>query len=295
MGNKKKIRFIINPISGIGKQKLVEALVKKHLSKSDFEITFAYTNGPKHATILAKIAVEEQNEIVVAVGGDGSVNEVSEGLINSKVAFYILPAGSGNGFARHFNIPMNLQKAILALNNYRIEATDCGLFGKRHFANVAGVGFDAHICKLFANNGKRGFWAYLKIILTSYPKYKEQEYSLVLDGKAFTTKAFLITFANGSQYGNNAYIAPNACSNDGVMSVTIIKNVHWWNAAWIGFQLFTKRIQQSKNVLSFTFKSAEIRIKDDFAQVDGETISCERSTIVKILPLAINMVVPINN
>ena len=161
---KKRICFIINPVSGIGKQKVVEQLIQEQLSSSDFEIEINYTQAPHHATELSKKA-SATFDIVVAVGGDGSVNEVSKGLLHSKATLAILPCGSGNGLARHLGIPVDLKKAIQLLAKGKSIKIDTALINGLHFANVAGVGFDAHIAHRFAAYGKRGFLSYIKIVI----------------------------------------------------------------------------------------------------------------------------------
>ncbi|MCK6649852.1 MAG: YegS/Rv2252/BmrU family lipid kinase, partial [Bacteroidia bacterium] len=219
MNTKKKICFIVNPVSGIGRQKVIEKLIDQLLDRTLFEYEIQYTKAAKHATELAKDAALRNFDIVVAVGGDGSVNETAKGLIGTKTAMAIIPAGSGNGLARHLKIPIDIKKAMEVINMGVISTVDSIRFNDETFVNVAGIGFDAHIGWEFAKFGKRGFSSYLKVIMREFPKYKARKYELEIDGKTIYPEAFLISFANGSQWGNNAYIAPTADISDGIMDI----------------------------------------------------------------------------
>lgn len=289
---KKKICFIINPISGVGKQRVIEKLVAAHLNHSLFESKIVYTDAPKHATLLAKQAAEDNYNIIVAVGGDGSVNEVSRGLINTNSAMAILPTGSGNGLARHLNIPLDLTKAINVINNGKEATVDSINFNDETFVNVAGLGFDAHIGHEFANYGKRGFSSYIKIVLLELHNYKPQEYELIIDGKSYFKKAFLISFANGSQWGNNAHIAPTADIADGIMDIAILNNISWINGITIGYKLFTKKLHHSKYLEIIKTKEALIKQTSTIAHIDGEPIEIGNTVNIKVNPLSLKIIVP---
>ncbi len=288
----KKICFIINPISGVGRQKVIEKLIDKYLDRTKYLYEIAYTNAPKHATILAKDAVMKKTDIVVAVGGDGSVNETAKGLVGSDVAMAIIPTGSGNGLARYLNISLNLKKAMDIINNGKIIKIDTIHLNDETFANVAGVGFDAHIGWEFAKFGKRGFSSYVKVIMREFPKYKPQNFQLTIDGKTIDKKAFLISFANGSQWGNNAHIAPTADIADGVMDIAIIKDITFLNGLSIGYKLFKKTLH--KSVYLEIIKAKEVIVKQNatIAHIDGEPIEVGNSIHIKVNPLSLNVIVP---
>jgi len=226
---KKKIRFIVNPISGVGRQKIIEKLIDEQLNRTLFDYEIVYTKASKHATELAKEALANNCHIVVAVGGDGSVNEIAKGLVGSNTSIAIIPTGSGNGLARHLQIPLDLKKAMALINASKKTTIDTIQLNEETFVNVAGVGFDAHIGWEFAKFGKRGLLSYIKLILRELPKYKAQDFELIIDGKSIHQKAFLISFANGSQWGNNAHIAPLADAADGFMDIAILKNVSFFS------------------------------------------------------------------
>ena len=239
---KKNICFIVNPISGVGRQKVIEKLIDLHLDRTLFDFEIVYTKAAKHATEIAKQAVADNFNILVAVGGDGSVNETAKALIGSNTAMAIMPTGSGNGLARHLKIPLDLKKAMKIINTAKETRIDTIQFNNETFINIAGVGFDAHIGWEFAKFGKRGLSSYLKIIMREFPKYKAKDFELTIDGKTVQKKAFLISFANGSQFGNNAHIAPQADVADGVMDIAILNDFSFFKIAPIAYKLLRKTI-----------------------------------------------------
>jgi len=289
---KKKICFIINPISGIGKKKVIEKLIEEKLNKQIFDHKIIYTEAPKHATKIAQQAAAENFDIVVAVGGDGSVNEIAKGLINTNTAMAIIPAGSGNGLARHLNIPLDFKMAMSIINKAKEIQIDSINFNNEIFVNVAGIGFDALIGWKFANYGKRGFSSYIKIILREFWKYKSQDYELIIDGKSIHKKAFLISFANGSQWGNNAHIAPLANSSDGVLDIAILKNISLLSITSIVFKLFRRKLHLSSHMEIIKIKEVIVKQTNAIAHIDGEPIELVNTIKIKVNPLSLKVIVP---
>jgi YegS/Rv2252/BmrU family lipid kinase len=289
---KKKICFIVNPISGVGRQKIIEKLIDQNLNRTLFEYEIVYTKAAKHATELAKQAVLDNFNIVVAVGGDGSVNETAKGLIGSNTAMAIMPAGSGNGLARHLKIPLNLKKAMKIINTAKETRIDSIQFNNETFINIAGVGFDAHIGWEFAKFGKRGLSSYLKIIMREFPKYKAQDFELTINEKVFHKKAFLISFANGSQWGNNAHIAPQADIADGVMDICILKDFSIFKIAPIAYKLLCKTIHQSAYLEIIKAKEVIVKQPGTIAHIDGEPIKIGNTISIKVNPLSLKIIIP---
>lgn len=292
MNRTRKICFIINPISGIGRQKTIEKLIADVLDTTSFDHMMVYTEAPKHATVLAQKAANDGFDIVVAVGGDGSVNEVAKGLIGSNTAMAILPAGSGNGLARHLRIPLDLKRAMLMLQLGVSKKMDTIQFNDHYFVNVAGVGFDAHIGWEFSRFGKRGFSSYLKVISRELGALKTQRFDLLLDDRPLQTDAYLISFANGTQWGNNAYIAPLADVTDGVMDVVIIKKFSWLKSLPLGYKLFRKKIHTSAAVEVIKAKKVIVKQTGNIAHIDGEPIETGQTILIKVNPLSLNVIVP---
>ena len=289
---KKKICFIVNPISGVGKQKVIEGLASDCLDMEKYDYKIIYTNAPKHAIMLAKQATEEGYDIVVAVGGDGSVNEVANGLIGTNTALALLPTGSGNGLARHLKIPLDLKQALTIINTGKQSQIDTIQFNDTHFVNVAGIGFDAHIGWEFANYGKRGFLSYIKLVLRELRQYQSEKYELIFDGESVFKEAFLISFANGSQWGNNAYIAPMADISDGLMDIAILKKISWMNGLSVGYHLFNRKLHQTKHLEIIKSKEVTVKQKRKIAHIDGEPIESGAVVTVKVNPLSLKIIVP---
>lgn len=270
---KKSIIFIINPTSGTAKKANIPALIEKNLDKNIFDYEIIYTQRAKHATQIAAKASQENKNIVVAVGGDGTINEVAQGLINTVTILGIVPMGSGNGLARHLKIPLKTRKAIARLNELnQIKIDTCTLNGQL-FLCTSGVGFDAEVGYQFAQAKSRGFKTYLKVGFSAFLNYKIQNYEIHINGKSFNQKAWAITLANAGQYGNNAHIAPQADIQDGKLDLCIIEKHPFWASLELFFRIFTKSIQKSKYYKFYT--AEEITIKapaNKPIHLDGEPV-----------------------
>ena len=288
--NKKKILFIINPISGTGKQKVVEQLIKKHVNYSLFDTEIAYTKYAKHAIEISKEAINKY-QIIVAVGGDGSVNEVAKNMIGTDSILAIIPTGSGNGLARHLKIPMNLKAAILKINNLTIRRIDTAKINDYHFLGTAGTGFDAHIGWCFAEAPKRGFWTYMKITLKEYFSYTEENYTIDIDGKEINSNALLITFANSNQYGNNAYISPQSIIDDGYLRIIILKRFPLFYAFNFAYRIFNKKFDSFRFVTALKGKKIKVKTPKEELHIDGEPFKMGNKLDIEIVPKSLNIIV----
>lgn len=297
---KKKILFIINPISGVGRQKVVEKLIDKRLNLNQFTPEITYTKAPKHAIELSKEAANNY-DVVVAVGGDGSVNEISQGLINSDTALAIIPTGSGNGLAKHLHIPKKLEDAIKTINKFKTKKIDSVEINDLKFVNVAGIGFDAYIAHLFNKLGKRGFQSYAQIVQKRLPDYlKKNKIKTVvtIDGKSYERETFVISFANSSQYGNDAYIAPNAKIDDGLLDICFIKNFPTGITPVLAIRLFTQTLDRSKYMDVIQGKEINIKFPEIHgnklieAHIDGEPVYFKGEINMKVIPKSLNVIVP---
>jgi YegS/Rv2252/BmrU family lipid kinase len=289
---KKTICFIVNPISGIGRQKVIEKLIDEQLDRTLFDYRIAYTKAARHATELSREAASANTDIVVAVGGDGSVNETAKGLVDTNTAMAIIPTGSGNGLARHLRIPLDLKKAMQVINTGKVVSIDSIRMNEETFVNVAGVGFDAHIGWEFARFGKRGFSSYLKVISREFPKYKAQDFELIIDGKSIKKNAYLISFANGSQWGNNAWIAPTADISDGLMDIAILRDFKLLNGLAIGYRLFKKTLHESSFLEIIKAKEVTVRQTGIIAHIDGEPVETGNELRIQVNPLSLKVVIP---
>ena len=215
MVDKKKIVFILNPISGTHSKKEIPEMIERTLDHEQFDAEIRLTEYAGHASEIAKECANEGIDIVVAIGGDGTVNEVARSLVHTQTALGIIPCGSGNGLARHLCLPLDIKKAIQIINACKIEAFDYGVINDLPFFCTCGMGFDAFISLKFAEAGKRGPVTYLENVLKEGLVYRPETYEVEDESGTKKYKAFLIACANASQYGNNAYIAPGATMQDG--------------------------------------------------------------------------------
>lgn len=288
MNKQVHLQFIINPISGIRKKVSIVEELKKYLNE---EINYgtSFTERADHATEIALEAVKRKVDAVIAVGGDGSVNEVGKALINTNVALGIIPCGSGNGFARHLKIPLQSKKAIQTINRFKIRTIDTGLVNNSPFLATAGLGFDAHIGQKFAAFGKRGFLSYLQVTANEFLNFKSKEYQLEIDGKKLTVNAFLINFANAGQYGNNAWIAPTASVSDGKLEVCILEKFPPYNAPEIIFKLFSKQILNSSYYTVIQANEIKVLNAENF-HLDGEPRKNKGSLLIQVVPNSLKVI-----
>ena len=290
----KNIAFIINPISGADNQnrRRVPKLIDKLLDKEQWSANVVFTEYKGHATELAQQYAALGFHSVVAVGGDGTVNEVARRLVHTETALGVIPCGSGNGLARHLYIPMNPDGAMTVLADCHIEQLDYGMIDEVPFFCTCGVGFDAFISERFANSGRRGLLTYIENTLKEGLKYKPDTYEITIDGERQVYKAFLIACANASQYGNNVYIAPHASMSDGLMDVTLMEPFTVLEAPQIAIQLFNKTITTNSRIRTFRCKHLHIkRTASGVIHFDGDPKEAGEELDVTLVPKGIRMVV----
>ncbi len=294
MVNKKKsILFIVNPISGIGKQKIIEDLISKHLDKSLFDYRISYTEYVGHAIEISKSAAQSNSDIVVAVGGDGAVNELAKGIVDSKTIMGIIPAGSGNGLARFLKIPLNPVKAIKCINNLNTIKIDSVNINQNLFVSVAGVGFDALMAEKFATKKRRGFLTYIGLVVKEYAKYQPKKYKLSINNKHYEREALLICFANSNQFGNNFIISPEAKINNGMIDVCILKKIPLLKIVFLFPMFFANKIHKSKYIEIIRAKDIEVVCeKNDVINLDGESINISKNFNLKVNPQNLSVIVP---
>ena len=290
---RKKLLAIVNPISGTGGKGKIPALIEKTIDPARFSIDIEFTQAPGHATTLAQDARAMGLDGVIAIGGDGTVNEVATALRDSDTPLAVVPCGSGNGLARHLHIPMNVENALQVINNFIIEDVDYCTVNDRPFFCTCGVGFDAQVSYKFANEDTRGLITYIRTTIDQYFRYKAQDYVITIDGQTMSERAFVIACCNAAQYGNNAYVAPRASMKDGKIDITIIHSFNLGSAALLGARLFTSNIDRDRHVSIFRGKEIVIeREQDDVMHLDGEPLMMPRSLHIKCHPAALRVFVP---
>ena len=287
----KNIAFIVNPISGTKAKNRVAKLIRELLDLQQFAPTVVVTEYAGHATQLAQQFAMEDYYAVVAVGGDGTINEVASGLIGTNTALGIVPNGSGNGFARHLDISTRMNRAIEMLNNSEVINVDYGLVNDQPFFSTCGVGFDAVVPQDFSDS-TRGFKGYLQSIFKDFFQYKADTYQLKGEGIDITTTAFLVNFANAGQWGYDAYIAPKASVQDGWLDVAIVSEFPMTAAAGLALSLFTKNIDEKLHMNTIRTKELTLtRASEGAMHIDGTPMVMPAELHVKIVEEGLKVLV----
>lgn len=290
----KKIAFIVNPISGVlHKEVIVLYLKSLFTADNGYEPLFYKTICAGDACAKARELSGEGYDIIVAVGGDGTVNEVAGGLVNSRTKMGIIPVGSGNGLARHLRIPISYQRAAEVIMRESVQKIDAGMINDQLFFCTAGLGFEAVIGDKFNNAPTRGLMTYVEFCAREYTKYRREIYNIEIGGNRYRYKAFLITLANSSQWGNNAFIAPDANISDGMIDVVVWKKAPLVSMPLLTMGLFLKTIRHSEYIDRFRCKELHItRSREGLIQFDGESRMMGREINVSVLFHAVNAIVP---
>ena len=283
--NKKSLLFLINPKSGIHSKRSIPKLIEACIDKNKFDYAIAETKYIAHACELTKCAVEQNVSAVVAVGGDGTVNEVARSLAGTDTALGILPCGSGNGFARHLGIPMDIKKALDFINRSETIAVDYGKINGTPFFCTCGMGFDALVSRSFAEGKRRGFIGYINKALHDLAIYEPEVYEIESEQGAVKNKAFLIACGNAAQYGNNVYISPQASMKDGLLSVTILEPFSIVDIPILVGQVLSNSIDQNSHIKTLNTKWLKVRRKNPgIVHFDGEPVEMDAELFVEAVP-----------
>lgn len=292
----KRLLLIINPISGAYDKRGLYTFVSQRMAKVGYSVETVYTKGCGDASLYAQRAIADGFDAVAVAGGDGTINEVAKVLCGSKVALAILPAGSGNGLARHLRLPIDAAMAVDVMAQENIVECDyCSVNGTPFFCTF-GIGFDAVVSDSFAHQSRRGRFMYVKSVVDHFRNYTPEEYEIEIDGgNVIKCKAFIIACCNASQYGNNAYIAPSADITDGLLDITIVHAGSPLNTAMLGVDLFTGYINRSTMIQTFKVPKAVLRRKDEgLAHIDGEPMMMPAELAVECHPQLLRIFAPAN-
>lgn len=288
-----RVMFIVNPKAGTNLQKHIRESVDQYLDHKKFEYGICRTEQEGHAGELAKSALDEGYEIVVAVGGDGSINEVASALIGTNAVLGIIPAGSGNGLAMHLGYGRNIDEAIKRLNHAEVRSIDCGLMNGRPFINIAGVGFDGFVSNKMKGSIKRGFLPYFFKSLEAGLSYTPRECRIEMDGKTITRNCFAISIANGPMYGYNFQIAPDARMDDGLFEVVILNDAPRWQYFAAAPLMLNSKIYEAEFVEHFTARRVRISAAgENHVHLDGEGMVVTGDLLFEVKPSALSILVP---
>jgi YegS/Rv2252/BmrU family lipid kinase len=277
------IHFILNPNAGTNSPQTRERIISKLRAIPDSKVW--QTERINHASELTKQAISEGANRIIAIGGDGTINEVASALLYTSIPLGIIPMGSGNGLARHLNIPLSFNRALHRAINGSIISIDAGKWNDRPFFCTAGIGFDAYVAAHFAKRAKRGFINYIYSTLVSLHKYQAVEIKEL--GSVFS-----FTVANANQFGNNAYISPESDLQDGQLEAIRVKPGSLWSVANLGISLFLKNLPNNPLVTISAVKTLHINAPEGIPyHLDGESLLLESGTIeISIIPSSILVV-----
>jgi diacylglycerol kinase (ATP) len=287
-----KTCFILNPKAGPSQRHNMPALIAQHFGALEADYEIRPTEYAGHAVELARTAASEGFAVVAAVGGDGTVNEVGRGLLGTETAMGIIPQGSGNGLARHLKVPLGLSAALKRLATPDFSRMDVGVINGHPFFCTAGLGFDAHVSQHFAQAGSRGLSTYLQVTLREYRRYRPVPVHMNLDGQKRATDCYVLAFANASQYGNNAYIAPLADLRDGQLDVCLIDALPVVRAFRVSLAMALGTLPKSRAAEYFRVPRGRVAAEAPIGfHVDGDYLGHATEFEVELMPLALAVAV----
>lgn len=284
-----KALIIVNPISGGFDKKVLIRKAISRLEEMGYTAHAEFTRAAGHAATLAFEAIARHYNAVIVAGGDGTVNEVASALRNSGMPLGIIPCGSGNGLARHIGIPNDVDKALDIIAHHNVRPCDCGIANGFPFFCTFGMGFDAAVSASFAHSKKRGPISYVKSAVSELRSFRPSSYRLTINGHTLEFKAFLLTVANASQYGNNAFIAPGASIRDGLLDITVFHDGNPIALAAAGLDLFTGHLDHNLIVQTFRVSATTIETTSEIAHLDGDPTTMTSPVNIHCEPAALQL------
>ena len=292
---KKKIVFIVNPRAGIGRYKKLVRTLKKQLDLNLYEYQLQLTRYRGHGHILAVQAAENNMDIVIAVGGDGTINEIARALVGKNITLGFIPTGSGNGLAHHLQIPTRISKAIQVINKNNTSEIDTLTINGKICISIAGMGFDGLIAEMFDRGSRRGFFPYVYYVMKSFSSYKQQTYYVEEKGKEKQEHTvMLVSIANSSQWGFNVKVSPEASMEDGRADICLMKKPNFFTLPFSTTALLTGNVHKDKwDMHIYRVSECTIYTKDDAAQpfhIDGDPIDRQTQLDIKVLPKSLRII-----
>ncbi len=292
---RKRVLFIVNPVSGVNQSRkaVLGDVITQQLDSNLFDCEIKFSESSENVRELSRTAANGGVDIIVAVGGDGTLNQVVKGMIGSHATLALVPAGSGNGLARHLGIPIDIEQSIKLIVQGKTQMIDTVNFNDTLFVSIAGVGFDALVAKRFSEGTRRGFFSYFKIVTNEYTYYRPRKYKMEIDGQQVVRQALFVSFANTNQFGYNTIISPDARIDDGLVDVCIVKKVPLLYAPRVVGMLLTRRIDSSGFVEIIRARNIKLtRNKNRVVNIDGESVKLTKDLEITVNPLSLKIVVP---
>ena len=290
------VSVIINPESGARLPNRYKDFIQDYFKSQSQDAVIHETLDHSDALAFIQSEKERNSRFFVTVGGDGTINTVASQLIDTEAVLMVVPTGSGNGLARHLGIPIQFKRSIQLFEHHEVKRIDCGVMNDIPFFCTAGLGFDAEVAHRFAQKGRRGLTTYIETLIQEYWKYKPQEFVIEFEEQVLRPTSFLITFANSAQYGNNAFISPDAKIDDGFLDMCLISEFPQNLGPLLGLKVITRRISTSSHYEMVRLKEAVVkRSAPGWAHFDGEPVYLPETLKFKVLPSVLNVCVPVAN
>ena len=291
------IHFIVNPISGNGNNLITPKLVSGVFNFDEFKVKIKQTQRPKHAKELALKSIKEGADVIVACGGDGTVNEIASSLVGSNVKLGIVPMGSGNGLASALKIPKSISGALNVIKNSNSTQIDVGEINKHYFFSNTGIGFDANVINNYSKTKQRRLGSYLRAsLLTFFNNPPSLSVKITTESKSLRLKPFMVFVSNSNEMGYDVSLTPKASIQDGMLDAIIVEPLNKLEIIYFGFLLLIKRPQSFKKAHYFLTKNLEITNLEKggvLAQIDGESVQIKANQInIQIMQDALSVVVP---
>jgi len=287
----KDILFIVNPVLTAKFKQSIETTISDGLSDSGLTFDIKFSEYHRHAVEITQNNLDSYS-VFCAVGGDGTVNQVSSMLINTDKTLGIIPFGSGNGLANYLKLPKDINDSLDRIKRQKTITIDSGTINNKHFINLAGIGFDAYIAHQFAKSKSRGFLIYIKETIKALFTYKTKEYLFFLDDVRKHVKAFLICLCNSNQFGNSAIICPHAKIDDSLITVCILKPFPFYSMPFLVYRLFKGNIDKSDYIEFIECREGVIKNEGKInIQVDGEPEIIEGDLKIKVVPKSIKIII----
>lgn len=293
----RRIDFIINPISGTKSKEELALDIEQVFPADRFDVRLHITAHPGQAKDIVHEAAYFNSDTIVAVGGDGTVNEVACAVIDARrpnLKLGVVPMGSGNGLARHAEIPTDINESLTVIRDGHSELIDYGDINGHRFFTTCGTGFDAEVGYRFSQMNMRGPISYGRAIIEMGAIYKPRQYRIFTDKEVFNDTFFMIVVGNAAQWGNNFYVTPNASQQDGLFSVSIVKPFLIIEAPIVTYQLMNKMFDHNVHVQ--TIETRKLRIESDnigYSHIDGEPIKLDAPLEITMHPSGLRIICPL--
>ncbi len=291
--SKQKIRFIVNPIAGVRNKVNVPDMIRSTINKQQFDYEIVFTEHAGHAIDITKDAIAKGFDIVVAVGGDGSINEVASQLVNTEVILAIIPLGSGNGLATKLALPFNQRAAIQVINDGFVSNMDVGVFNDKYFFSVVGTGFEAQVINHFSKTKGRGFKEYTWVTIQEFFKYRPFDFRLEAHGEVLEGKVFSLSVGNSGEFGYNIGLTPQSDLNDGLLEVCFVRHFSFFFLTYMFFLMIFKKMHWSKKVRIVRASKLKITAPaPTFLQADGDAEEHVSEVNVSVIKSGIKVITP---